>query len=139
MKISLADHGLYYKGLLILIRTDRKIDTAEREMMLRIGKALGFEKTFCEQAIREILDNEHIADDPPHFSNPEIARFFIRDGVRVALADKHIDDSELAWLKSVADVHNLDDVWFTETVTEIERQAGNDPESSLEATRLRWH
>ena len=138
MKISLADHGLYYKGLLILIRRDRTIHDAERQMMLRIGKILGFEKTFCEQAIREILDNEHIADDPPLFSSPEIASCFIRDGIRVALADRSIDDSERAWLKAVADAHNLDDLWFTTTMTEMEAHAEREQGDSLEAAHLRW-
>lgn len=138
MNISLADHGLYYKGLLILIRRDRRIDEAERRLMMRIGKTLGFETGFCEQAIREIMDNEHIADDPPVFSRPDVARCFVRDGIRVALADRRIDDTERAWLQTVAGDNGLDEEWFSTTVTDVERQAGSEPEDRLEAASLRW-
>ena len=139
MKISLADHGLYYRGLLILIRKDRRVDEAERRMMMRIGKALGFEETFCAQAIHEILDNEYIHDEPPLFTDPEIARCFIRDGIRVATADRAIDDSELALLKAVACLHGLDDAWLNETVASISAQGKTGTENRFEAEQFLWN
>jgi hypothetical protein len=68
---------LYLKGLMLLIRKDRKIDAAERTMAVRVGKILSFEKNFCENVIEQIMDNKYIVDLPPRFSAPDIARYFI--------------------------------------------------------------
>jgi hypothetical protein len=138
MNVSLADQGLYYRGLLILIRKDLTIDEAERSMMMRIGRALGFEESFCAQAIREILVNEYIPDDPPRFSDPEIARCFIRDGIRLALADGEIGSSEHSLLKAVSDLHGFDDAWLKETIERIAVQELNGPSACLDAEHFRW-
>ena len=73
MKISVPDASNYLKGLLLLIRKDRKISEEEHELMARVGKNLGFEKNFVENAIHEILDNKYITVIPPEFSSREIA------------------------------------------------------------------
>ena len=52
-------------------------------MMMRIGEILDFEKKFCEDVIKELLDNKHIIDVPPQFFEPDIARHFIKDGLRL--------------------------------------------------------
>lgn len=135
MKISLADHGLYYKGLLVLIRLDRQIDDAERTSMLRIGAVLGFERSFCEQAIREILENTHIGDDPPQFSNPTVAESFLRDGIRVAMADRRIHETEREWLRTTAAVNGLDDDWLDRAMTTI--ADGGEDARRLEAEHFR--
>ena len=59
MKITVLDGSNYFKGLLLLIRKDRKITQAEIELMKRVGNTLGFEKTFCDNAISEILGNRY--------------------------------------------------------------------------------
>ena len=68
MNISVVDASNYFKGLLLLIRKDRKVTESEVEFMRHIGKALGFERQFCENAIQGILENEHIRDQPPRFA-----------------------------------------------------------------------
>jgi hypothetical protein len=138
MNVSLADHGHYYRGLLILIRKDRTISDEERLMMMHIGKALGFEESFCAQAISDILENEYITDDPPLFADQDIARCFIRDGIRLAEADRHIDDSELAWLKTVAAANGLDDTWLDATIAEVSLHTWDGTGTALEAAHLRW-
>jgi hypothetical protein len=57
MKIARVDASNYFKGLLLLIRKDGKVTTAEKEPTKCIGKSLGFEKQFCDNAINEILEN----------------------------------------------------------------------------------
>jgi hypothetical protein len=138
MKVSLADHGLYYRGLLVLVRRDRKIDEAERDMLMRVGKALGFEETFCAQAIREILENEYIPDEPPHFDNQELARCFLRDGIRLAWADRNIDGSELSFLKSVGALHGIDEPWLEQAIEQITREEQDPLHVKLEAEGLQW-
>ena len=70
MRISLMERSLYFKGLMLLIRMDRKITADEEKIIKRIGEILGFDKKFCEDTISELLDNTHIIDAPPQFSNP---------------------------------------------------------------------
>ena len=112
MTISPIDAGEYFRGLLLLTRKDHKISDAEAELMRRIGKSLGFEREFCEDAIRDILENKYILDMPPQFSAGELAMSFIKDGLTLAYSDQEIPASEEEWLMSVAAKNGLDNEWF---------------------------
>jgi len=112
MKIPLMDGVNYLKGLLLLIRKDRKITDGEIRLMKRIGKALGFERKFCDNAIDEILENKHIVDIPPAFSTKKLAVKFIKDGLALAFCDKEVHPSEEAWLKATAEKNGLGLTWF---------------------------
>jgi len=112
MKISVPDASNYLKGLLLLIRKDRKISEEEHELMTRVGKNLGFEKSFVENAIQEILDNKYISPVPPEFSTREIAEKFIKDGLAIAFSDMEMHPDEEKWLLSVAARNNIDEAWF---------------------------
>jgi hypothetical protein len=138
MKISLLDRSLYLKGLMLLIRKDRKIDATERTMAIRVGKILGFEKNFCENVIEELMDNKYIVDVPPHFSTPDIAGCFIRDGLKLSFIDGHIHKEELVWLKAVAQTNGLEDAWYDDAVKTAADQESGDLEDILEAKDLEW-
>ena len=114
MTFSVKDRSEYFRGLLLLISKDRKIADAETILMKRIGKALGFEKEFCENAILEILENRFIADDPPGFPTPGLAMKFVRDGLTLAAADGETHGFEEAWLKAAAEKNGLDAEWFVQ-------------------------
>ncbi len=116
MKISMIDAGKYFKGLLLLIRKDHKVTETEIALIARVGKQLGFEKEFCDTAVQEILKNRYIEDSPPEFSSKELAMMFIRDGLVVALSDKHFDHKEEKWLKSVADKNGIDTSWLRKEI-----------------------
>ena len=73
MNIGVIDRSNYLKGLLLLVRKDSRISDAEVRLTKRIGKALGFEHAFCDNAIREILENKYIVDVPPEFSAKKLA------------------------------------------------------------------
>jgi len=96
VRISLIDRSLYYKGLILLIRKDHEIHDQEKKMMMTIGEMLGFETKFCAGTIEEILDNQHIIDEPPIFSETNIALCFIRDGLRLSASDGQIHKDEMA-------------------------------------------
>ena len=64
MKISIKDASSYFRGLLLLIRKDKRVDHSEVDLMKRVGKSLGFEPRFCENAIHEILESTYIAETP---------------------------------------------------------------------------
>ena len=138
MKISLLDRSLYLKGLVRLIRKDRKIDAAERTMAVRVGKILGFEKKFSEKVIDELLDNKYIVDVPPHFSAPDIARCFIKDGLKLSFVDGQLHEKELIWLKSIAEKNGLEDAWYDDAVKTATDQECGDLEGILEAKYLEW-
>lgn len=112
MKITVIDASNYFKGLLLLIGKDRKTTDPEIELMQRIGKALGFEKKFCDNAIHDILENRYILDRPPEFSTKELATKFVKDGLTIAASDKEIHPFEEEWLLSTAKINGLDVKWF---------------------------
>ena len=112
MKITVLDGSNYFKGLLLLIRKDRKITELEIQLMKRIGKTLGFEREFCDNAIDEILENKFIVDAHPEFSAKELAIKFIKDGLAIALSDNELHPSEEEWLRSTAEKNGLDLTWF---------------------------
>jgi hypothetical protein len=113
MKITIMDASNYFRGLLLLIRKDHKVTNTETELMKRIGKILGFEKEFCENAIHEILDNPHVTDEPPEFSTKELASKFLKDGFALALSDNELHPHEEQWLKLAAEKNGLDSLSFS--------------------------
>jgi hypothetical protein len=119
MKITLLDRSNYYKGLLVLTRRDQVIDPRERELMLEFGRILDFDRRFCEAAIDDLLRNPHIKNEPVTFSNHETADCFLRDGIRLALVDRHISPKELAWLRSVAKANGRTDSWLDAEVQRL--------------------
>jgi hypothetical protein len=138
MKITLMDRSLYFKGLLLLIRKDRVIHNAERDLMMRVGKIFGYEPRFCENTIRDVLVNKYIEDDPPRFSDPEIAKCFIRDGLKLSLSDGLVHEKESAWMKAVAERNGLDKTWFSKAVETAPKRASETIEEDLEMSRLEW-
>lgn len=112
MNIPIVDASNYFKGLLVLIKQDRKVSDSEVALMKRIGKALGFEQEFSEQAIAGVLENVHIRDLPPKFSTKELAIKFVQDGLVLAFSDKELHPSEVEWLRLTAELNGLDMQWF---------------------------
>lgn len=112
MKITVIEGSDYFRGLLLLISKDRKISEPEIILMKRIGKTLGFEKDFCNQAIQEILENKFVLNEPPKFSTNELAKKFIKDSLMLAGSDNENHISEEAWIESIAKVNGIEIEWF---------------------------
>jgi hypothetical protein len=112
MKISVIEGSNYFRGLLLLISTDRKISEPEIILMKRIGKALGFEKDFCNDVIHEILENRFILKEPPKFSTRELAKKFIKDGLLLSHSDNENHPDEEIWLESFAVNNGIELEWF---------------------------
>lgn len=112
--MTVLDASNYFKGLLLLIRKDRKLTEPEIALVKRVGKALGFEQGFCDSAINEILENAFIVDEPPTFSSKELAVSFLKDGLSIAMADEEFHPSEESWLRSTAEKNGLGDAFFSQ-------------------------
>lgn len=138
MKISLIDRSLYYKGLMLLIRKDRDIHEEEKKMMIRIGEMLGFETDFCKGVIEEIMDNKHVHDLPPLFSESTVASCFIKDGLKLSASDGQIHEKEIEWLRFVAERNGLGGVWPAERKAFDLEPHMNCLESDLELTHFEW-
>ena len=133
MEITLLDRSNYLRGLLILMGKDRKISEEEKKMFRLLSKELGFSKQFCEDAMDELLENEYIIGDPPKFSNIEIAKLFILDGIKLAFADKELHLYELNWLKSVAEANQIDNNWGLEQFEKFKNN--NKPTEGFEISK----
>lgn len=114
LHIAVQEAGSYFKGLLLLIGTDNTITDAEQELLMRVGKALGFEKEFCRNAIQEVLDNKYLVDSLPTFSSKEVVEKFVMDGLAIAAADGHIHKLEEQWLLATAKRYLLSEQWFAD-------------------------
>lgn len=138
IRISLIDRSLYYKGLMLLVRKDRAVHDNEKKMMMNIGKMLGFETKFCADRIEEIIDNKHIIDLPPLFSETNIALCFIRDGLRLSASDGQLHKDEITWLESVAESNGLSHLWAGELDKFHLVYRSENSENSLELLNFIW-
>jgi len=110
------DKSNYFRALLILIGKDNIISENERKRILEIGKNLGFEKKFCEEAVNDFLYNHFVDLSAPKFSNQEIAKLFLKDAVNIAFSDNELFVGELEWIKVIAQTNNIDLVWLNEQI-----------------------
>jgi hypothetical protein len=119
MKVTVTDAGNYFRGLLVLVARDRRISNEEVDLMHHVGKTLGFEKRFYENAVNEILENTFIVTLPPVFSSKKLAQCFILDGFQVAASDGDIHSFEEEFLRSSAELNGLALEWFAREKAKI--------------------
>ncbi len=108
----MLDRSTYFKGLLLLIKADNLVTEGENELMTKIGQTLGFEKSFIERAISELIENEFLTNDIPIFSHKSIAESFILDGLKVAFSDDEFSAEELEHLTNIATQNGIDKEWL---------------------------
>jgi hypothetical protein len=138
VKISMIDGSNYFKGLLVLIARDRKITEPEIALMRRIGKSLGFEKEFCQNAINDILENEYVDKTPPWFSNQDLAMMFIKDGLTISYSDHDIHPHEAEWLREAAEKNGIDARWLSDQQQQAARQPGTDVPLEVDSLTLEY-
>lgn len=116
MKLTIFDRSAYFKGLLLLIKKDNVVSEGENKLMIKIGQTLGFDTSFIESAINELMENEFLTDDVPVFSDKSIAESFILDGLKVSFSDNDFSAEELEHLTSIATQNGIDKEWFMELI-----------------------
>jgi len=125
MKLNVFDRSNYLKGLLVLISKDKKISDDESSFIMKVGKTLGFDREFCEEAIETLLENNYISQEPPEFSNVEFARSFIEDAISVAITDDELSQLEIGYLKAIAEKNHVDDDWFVRQLSTVDKISKN--------------
>lgn len=119
MNIPQIDRSNYLKGLLITAKKDNQLTESELKILKNISDNLGFSSAFFTEATENLLANKYITEEPIKFSDEKIAKIFIEDGLKLALSDNELADTELAWLKETAKVNGIDEEWFNTKVKEI--------------------
>jgi len=119
MDIPQIDRSNYLKGLLITAKVDKQLTDPEKKIIKHFSDKLGFSSDFYEEIISNLLANEYIKEDPIVFSNTEIARSFIEDGLNLALADDKLDAMELKWLTATAKANSIDERWVKQKLNEL--------------------
>ena len=111
MPINPQDRNSFFNGLLILIGKEKNMTQDECAMLLKIAKSLGFSTDYANNAMKNFLSKEIITEEPPVFSDYNFAEIFIRDGMRLALADKILNFDQIEWLSKTALKNNLSKQW----------------------------
>jgi hypothetical protein len=119
MQIPQLDRSNYLKGLLITARKDEQLTDSEKNMIRKLSERLGFSLDFFEETINNLLENKYIKDDPIVFSEQNIAKSFIEDGLRLSLIDEIVSTDELNWLKQTANANNIEEKWVDERLKEL--------------------
>jgi hypothetical protein len=119
MQIPQLDRSNYLKGLLITARKDEQLTDSEKNMIRKLSERLGFSVDFFEETINNLLENKYIKDDPIVFSEQNIAKSFIEDGLRLSLIDETVSTDELNWLKQTANANDIEEKWVDERLKEL--------------------
>jgi len=122
VEIPQIDRSSYLKGLLITARKDNQLNEEEIAIIKRLSKSLGFSSDFFEETISNLLENKYITDDPIKFSEQNIARSFIHDGLMLAFSDRMIAEGEIEWLKQTAMINGIDADWFNKKLKEFQNK-----------------
>jgi hypothetical protein len=120
LDIPQLDRSSYLKGLLITARKDNQLTESEISIIKKFATRLGFSSDFFEETISHLLENKYITEDPVKFSEKNIAKSFIEDGLTLAISDNVIGDDELSWLKATAKVNGIDEDWVSKKMKEIQ-------------------
>jgi hypothetical protein len=118
---TLLDKSEYLKGLLILARRNNSLDEKEKLVIRNVANRLGFSKDFYEDTLKYLLSNKYITEEPIKFSNPTIARLFVKDGLELAYSDNELCERELNWLKSIVIENKLEVDWLMENISQYEK------------------
>jgi hypothetical protein len=116
MTLSPRDRINYFKGILHLNIGKSDSQKLEEKELRNWIETLQFDSQFFEFAIRNLVNNEAVFEDPPVFSSKEVAKVFVRDGIRIAFKRKKFEAAEFEWLYQVLKKNLLEEQWFLKEV-----------------------
>ena len=122
MEIPQIDRSNYLKGLLITARKDNRLSETEKSIIKKLASRLGFSSDFFEETISNLLYNKYISEEPIKFSDKTIAKSFIEDALKLALADNLITENEIFWLKQTTKENGISEEWFNKKLKEYKNK-----------------
>jgi hypothetical protein len=125
MNILVQDKSSYLKGLLILAKKDNMLSESEENIIRDIAQKLGFSSDFYEDTLTNLLSNAYLTEDPVKFSNENLSRSFIIDGLKLAHSDNSLHECEINWLRLTAKENAVSPEWFEKTLKEIQNKSGD--------------
>jgi hypothetical protein len=131
MTLSLIEKSNYFRALLVLSRRDRIIDDEEKDLLLRIGQILDFDKRFCEATINELLVNPNISRNPIVFTDERLKESFFHDALRVAFCDGNLHPAEYRWLRRTAHANGWTNQRLDSIIREFQRNGIREDHDAL--------
>lgn len=119
MKLNLIDKSNYFRGLLVVIRKNKTVSESSSGKIKRIAAVLDFNKEFVDSSLKNLLENMHIVEETPVFSDTLIAESFIKDGIHLAFSDGIMNLLQIQWLANTAQKNNLSKQWFFVELEEL--------------------
>jgi len=108
MNISVLDRSNYLKGLFITAKLDKELSQKEKDILKTVSDKLGFATDFFNESVRSLLTNKYIKEEPITFTNKDVAVSFLNDAIKLACVNNLITNSEIKWLKEIADINKVD-------------------------------
>jgi hypothetical protein len=89
-----------------------ELSSKKLDMIEELGGILGFNKKFIDNSLYGCVENKFVSKEPPKFSHVVFAEAFLRDTLKIALADNDLHLEDLQWLWKVASLNSLSKQWF---------------------------
>lgn len=116
---EIMDKSNYLRGLLLLIRMDKNVWDHENDFFMQEAEALGFDKEFSRNALRDLIINKYIETAPPRFFDKRFAVRFIMRGMQMLNNNLRIHPSEIGFLINVARENGLSDKWEKRIIPQV--------------------
>lgn len=121
------ERSSYFRGLLLIMAADGRLDKNEISVIKEIGAQMDFETSFVDESIQNVLQNEFVSKRPPVFQDVGNAQHFLQSAIKIALADGTLDAVELKWLEEATYANRLSSKWLRDEIEKERRLRGLPP------------
>lgn len=136
MILDVKDRSNYLKGMLILVKKKNTMGATAEKSIRHITKILDFNQEFINGSIKALMTNKYLTDDPPEFSNYQIAESFLKDCMHIAFSDGSLNFNQIEWLVNTAKKNNLSEQWIFLEIEEYFKKYKLNPEMSFEIQKI---
>ena len=112
MVLNALDKSNYLKGMLVLMKKRYTIEETIHRTVKYMTELLDFNQAIIDESIKALMTNNSIADDPPTFSDFQIAESFLKDGIHVVFLDGTLNFKQIDWLINTAKINNFSEQWI---------------------------
>ena len=112
MVLNALDKSNYLKGMLVLMKKRYTIEETIDRTVKYMTELLDFNQAIIDKSIKALMTNNSIVDDPPTFSDFQIAESFLKDGIHVVFLDGTLNFKQIDWLINTAKINNFSEQWI---------------------------